>query len=507
GINISQDKLEMGYRDEAGWHELEEHNARLKPDRDYEVLLALNGTVATLVVNGKDVFTHVFAPRIIYGYQYNLNAGLVGIGANNSKARIDNVAVQVLPPEFTYESAEDFSDGVADGFTVLDGDWQVQGGDYDASAVVGDMAISRTSLEIRMSSLLEIGAMIQTDAIGGVVFDAYGPEDFKFVALSEDTQEVLIGHYTARRGWKVDASASWQISSNEAHELGLSIKGTTVSVLVDGQAVLGHSFNGVAVDGDFGLLSRDGATTFDDFTVRTNDPAFAGDNLLATAATQRGMAEELTEGQLASIASEAIDRWSAVSTIDASALAALRFEIVDLPGIILGRATENAVLIDPTAAGYGWFVDVTPKDDSEFRQMGGSLQPVAATERQALYSVDLLTVVLHEAGHVLGLDHMIEAYDVMASSLPIGVRRLPSDVSDLTVEIGLSELSRPLDVVSSLAGPSLVTSGSWDSHAAWASAQMTQVLPMYDGTPAAFGPLAGIVEADEGRFQYALAEG
>ena len=41
---------------------------------------------------------------------------------------------------------------------------------------------------------------------------------------------------------------------------------------------------------------------------------------------------ELTEEQLASIVSEAIDRWSAVSTIDVSALAAVRFEVVDLPG-------------------------------------------------------------------------------------------------------------------------------------------------------------------------------
>jgi hypothetical protein len=43
---------------------------------------------------------------------------MVGLGAENAVARIDNVAVQVLPPEITFEETEDFTDGVADRFTV-----------------------------------------------------------------------------------------------------------------------------------------------------------------------------------------------------------------------------------------------------------------------------------------------------------------------------------------------------------------------------------------------------
>ena len=109
GVNVSNDKLEMGYRDATGWHVVEQVNSQLKPDTDYDLLLALNGTVATLVVNNQDVFTHVFAPRVdLDGFMYGLNAGMVGIGATNSKARIDNVKVQVRLKEGEKERIQIF---------------------------------------------------------------------------------------------------------------------------------------------------------------------------------------------------------------------------------------------------------------------------------------------------------------------------------------------------------------------------------------------------------------
>lgn len=96
GVNISTDKLEMGYRDASGWHVLEQTPSQLRPDKDYNLLLALNDTVATLVVDHSQVFSHGFAPRIDpFGYAFGLNGGMVGIGANNSVARIDNVAVTI----------------------------------------------------------------------------------------------------------------------------------------------------------------------------------------------------------------------------------------------------------------------------------------------------------------------------------------------------------------------------------------------------------------------------
>jgi hypothetical protein len=58
---------------------------------------------------------------------------MVGLGAENAVARIDNVAVQVLPLEITFEETEDFTDGVADRFTVSPtGQWQITGDRYVA---------------------------------------------------------------------------------------------------------------------------------------------------------------------------------------------------------------------------------------------------------------------------------------------------------------------------------------------------------------------------------------
>ena len=43
--------------------------------------------------------------------------GLVGVGSNNSRGQFDNVTVQDLPPQTSFENTEDFTDGVADLFT------------------------------------------------------------------------------------------------------------------------------------------------------------------------------------------------------------------------------------------------------------------------------------------------------------------------------------------------------------------------------------------------------
>jgi hypothetical protein len=44
---------------------------------------------------------------------------------------------------------------------------------------------------------------------------------------------------------------------------------------LDGQSVIGHVFNSVVVDGQAGLLSMDGSSSFDEYTVMTNASQFA----------------------------------------------------------------------------------------------------------------------------------------------------------------------------------------------------------------------------------------
>src|SRR5207245_10903049 len=107
--------------------------------------------------------------------------------------------------------------------------------------------------------------------------------------------------------------------------------------------------------------------------------------------------------------------------------------IADLPDGSAGTPatlgyTDGTVLIDVNAGGFGWFIDPTPANDAEFAGTGhpGDLKATAGSP--AAGRMDLLTVVMHELGHVLGLADLTgprDAYDLMAERLNPGERRLP----------------------------------------------------------------------------------
>lgn len=123
-------------------------------------------------------------------------------------------------------------------------------------------------------------------------------------------------------------------------------------------------------------------------------------------------ARNLTQRQLDRAVDVAIQLWSAngLSSAQYAALHQAHFVIADLPGGLLGYTAGDVVTIDTNAAGYGW-----------------SLGAVASPHK-----VDLLTVVSHELGHVMGLSELHgneqEPNNVMDDTLAPGVRRLPSDL-------------------------------------------------------------------------------
>ena len=71
--------------------------------------------------------------------------------------------------------------------------------------------------------------------------------------------------------------------------------------------------------------------------------------------------------------------------------------------------------------------------------------------------VDLLTVLAHEVGHLLGYDHSALADDLMAVTLPAGTRRLPDLGPIASLPLALPETR--LNVIhSDLVDPTLLTS-------------------------------------------------
>ena len=80
---------------------------------------------------------------------------------------------------------------------------------------------------------------------------------------STPSQKESVPNSTALPGTEIDVS--------------ITLTGNTVSVEMQGRVVVAHSFNAVAMDGRFGVLSGNGVSSFAEVTLRTNDPALAVD--------------------------------------------------------------------------------------------------------------------------------------------------------------------------------------------------------------------------------------
>jgi CARDB/Matrixin len=106
----------------------------------------------------------------------------------------------------------------------------------------------------------------------------------------------------------------------------------------------------------------------------------------------------------------AIAEWASVgiTAADRALLETVQITVTDLPSQILGQANGYQILVDDDGAGVGWDTDLTP------------LANISTGKQQ----VDLLTLVTHEFGHILGLGH--SAQGIMAATLPIGVRVAPT---------------------------------------------------------------------------------
>ena len=98
----------------------------------------------------------------------------------------------------------------------------------------------------------------------------------------------------------------------------------------------------------------------------------------------------------------------------------------DLPSGALGQTTGSTITLDTAAAGNGWFIDTTPSDNSEYLPTSNPFEWVAKAGSAAAGKMDMLSVLLHEYGHALGIDHNPNAHDYMGTTLTTGVRRLPT---------------------------------------------------------------------------------
>ena len=247
----------------------------------------------------------------------------------------------------------------------------------------------------------------------------------------------------------IDQVVSFVMNANTTHELKITLAGTTVSVVVDGNTLIGYTFNANVVDGDFGLLALSGAVRVDEITYMTDDPVYLPETGDALTAVTGALADEssldvLRADQLMTVVNSVLDDWLTESYIEYEQyqqLKAARFFMMDLPGDLLGLAAGDAVYIDTTAAGYGWYVDGTPLGNEGFvTNADGTLY--ARANSDAVGRMDLVSVVSHELGHLLSLSH--EDGSAMSETLAVGERSIDLRLDDADRRT-LVRMPRPLD--------------------------------------------------------------
>jgi hypothetical protein len=182
------------------------------------------------------------------------------------------------------------------------------------------------------------------------------------------------------------------------------------------------------------LFARNGNASFDNVLIRGDDIAFAKGGTPQIAASEPSVTAStlsLTAADLAPIVTVATELWTAALGAGdprLSVLNSVTILVSDLPDNMLGATTGDTIVLDASAAGWGWFVDPTPVDNREFTVADGAGVFVATPGSAATGHMDLLSTVLHEMGNAMGIAED-QGQDVTGMTLSAGERRLPLDTT------------------------------------------------------------------------------
>ncbi|MDF1751216.1 MAG: PKD domain-containing protein [Verrucomicrobiales bacterium] len=155
--------------------------------------------------------------------------------------------------------------------------------------------------------------------------------------------------------------------------------------------------------------------------------------------------ENLTDDEIQKLTDAAIERWknSGLTEEQVEVLEIIEVSVIEIEGLALGYAEGTNIYLDSDAFGQGWWVDSTPLDDVEFYMDEEGI--MSALDSAASNRMDLLTVMMHEMGHVIGLEDLYSEADsnnLMFGSAQTGVRILPVEGEALEAVPGSVDSAR-----------------------------------------------------------------
>jgi len=239
-----------------------------------------------------------------------------------------------------------FDDGTAGAFTPKLGNWTVQDGQYKVTPGAEGDTISTIAGLGPLAGPVRIGASVTVPTRSGfrtnaaLIFDYYGPDNFKFASVHAKTGRWRIGQRDEEK-WRVLAERKEYVPADASFEMVLEIAGSVATLRLDGVEKATYDFGVPLGGGSVGLGSKSGSALFDN--VRVELPSEAGGEFVELASVA-GQPVSLAGWRLAGGVEFA---FPAGTTIEQGAAL-----------VVVGFDPDNAVLADAFRARYGAGGDV-----------------------------------------------------------------------------------------------------------------------------------------------------